>query len=503
MVLQLIQNENFDLISINKEQTEYLLERKRKNKKDVVHISMNQMDWKRELLSFNKHLENSYTKHQATTIWKKNIHFHHVYVVDYQPVDSWEELRETSSNRMKSSVYMLDIDSREEEIERLIRALDLALSFQIDVSEDLMELEQRNVNLKQNILFEHTKQQQQLQQLFKQGKPFWTYLLLAINIVMYILLEFNGGSTSTKNLIEFGAKYNVAIIDGEWWRLISSMFLHIGIAHILLNMFALYYIGTLVERIYGGTRFLIIYFIAGIVGGLASFALNPSIAAGASGAIFGLFGALLFFGSQYPKAFFRTMGWNIIIVIIINIIFGFSMPQIDNGAHIGGLIGGAIGAAVVMFKQRSKILWQTAALLLLLLVSGGIWFYGNANEEVQFDETLQVIHSHMLLEQEQYEKTYEVLTKAMPYADKLEAELRFNRSYASIFLNKNQEAITDLERTIEIKPEYHEALYNLALLYHEENRREEALDLLKKAVELAPNNQDYQQFYEQLQKGTI
>ncbi len=193
MVLQLIQNENFDLISINKEQTEYLLERKRKNKKDVVHISMNQMDWKRELLSFNKHLENSYTKHQATTIWKKNIHFHHVYVVDYQPVDSWEELKETSSNRMKSSVYMLDIDSREEEIERLIRALDLALSFQTDVSEDLMELEQRNVNLKQNILFEHTKQQQQLQQLFKQGKPFWTYLLLAINIVMYILLEFNGG----------------------------------------------------------------------------------------------------------------------------------------------------------------------------------------------------------------------------------------------------------------------------------------------------------------------
>src|SRR5690625_6084003 len=140
--------------------------------------------------------------------------------------------------------------------------------------------------------------------------------------MMFFILEINGGSTDVETLIQFGAKYNPAMIDGEWWRLISSMFLHIGFFHLAMNMLALYYLGVAVERIYGSRRFLMIYFLAGIAGSLTSFAFSINVSAGASGAIFGLFGAMLFFGIIHKKVFFQTMGRNIITIVAINIKIG-------------------------------------------------------------------------------------------------------------------------------------------------------------------------------------
>src|SRR5690625_7775775 len=96
-----------------------------------------------------------------------------------------------------------------------------------------------------------------------------------------------------------------------------------------MNMLALYYLGTAVERIYGPRKFLFIYTLGGVVGGLASFAFTVNVSAGASGAIFGLFGALLFFGLTYKKIFFQTMGKGLLILIGINVVFGFVVPQID------------------------------------------------------------------------------------------------------------------------------------------------------------------------------
>src|SRR5699024_12610735 len=101
------------------------------------------------------------------------------------------------------------------------------------------------------------------------------------------------------HLIQFGAKYNPAILEGEWWRIVSSMFLHIGFFHLLMNMIALFYLGAAVDRIYGTFFFSIIYFLAGIGEGFESFAFTVNVSAGDSGAIFGLFGVLLFFGLFY------------------------------------------------------------------------------------------------------------------------------------------------------------------------------------------------------------
>src|SRR5699024_12785844 len=116
------------------------------------------------------------------------------------------------------------------------------------------------------------------------------------------------------------------------------MFLHIGFLHLFMNMLALYYLGSLLERIYGSRRFILIYFLSGIGGSLASFALSTSVSAGASGALFGLFGALLFFGINYKKLFFQTIGKNVILILILNLFIGIVFPYIVMCVHLGGFI---------------------------------------------------------------------------------------------------------------------------------------------------------------------
>src|SRR5699024_2809196 len=192
----------------------------------------------------------------------------------------------------------------------------------------------------------------EIENVFSRGKPIFTYGLLILNMLMFLLLERHGGSMNTETLIDFGAKYNPSIIDGQWWRIFSAMFLHIGFLHLFMNMLALYYLGTAVEKIYGSARFLVIYVLAGIGGGLASFAFTTNISAGASGALFGLFGALLFFGVIYKKLFFQTMGRGLLVIIGINIVLGFSVQQIDMGAHLGGLVTGFVASALVHLPKK-------------------------------------------------------------------------------------------------------------------------------------------------------
>ena len=127
-----------------------------------------------------------------------------------------------------------------------------------------------------------------------------THLFLAIQIVIFLLMTLNGGSTNVLTLILFGAKFNPAIAQGEWWRLIAPMFIHIGFTHILVNSITLYYLGTQMESLYGSLRFALIYLLSGLMGNLMSFAFNDSISVGASTSLFGLFAAAIVLGRQFP-----------------------------------------------------------------------------------------------------------------------------------------------------------------------------------------------------------
>jgi membrane associated rhomboid family serine protease len=171
-------------------------------------------------------------------------------------------------------------------------------------------------------------------------RPVITRGIIAVNIIMWMLMTLAGGSTNVDVLIRFGAMYMPLVVRGQYWRFVSAMFLHVGLAHLAFNSYALYQLGGLAERIYGKYRFMAIYGVAGVCGSIFSFLFTRAVSAGASGAIFGILGALLYFGRKRPGVFRRGFVANLLTILAINLFIGFSTPGIDNFAHLGGLAGG-------------------------------------------------------------------------------------------------------------------------------------------------------------------
>ena len=170
----------------------------------------------------------------------------------------------------------------------------------------------------------------------------------------YIL---GNGSEDLRTLLNFGAMSKLHIIEGgQVFRLFTSAFLHIGVMHLLLNMWALKAVGTQVENLFGKKRFLIIYFGGTLVASLVSlvFMDMQTISAGASGAIFALFGALLYFGYNYRAYLGNVMIRQIMPVIAINLFIGFMVPGINNAAHLGGLVGGLLFSYAVGLKNKTN-----------------------------------------------------------------------------------------------------------------------------------------------------
>jgi rhomboid protease GluP len=188
-------------------------------------------------------------------------------------------------------------------------------------------------------------------------KPPWvTYIIMGINILVYLLTAFLSNDIMLSDyhvLIFLGAKVNELISAGEYYRLVTCIFLHGGLIHLALNMYSLYIIGPLVEKVYGRVKYIAIYFIAGIVASLFSFVFSKGLSIGASGAIFGLLGATLIFAITIKKTIGKDFYNNILQVMVVNLIIGFSIPNIDNFAHIGGILGGmTMGKVFQIYKKR-------------------------------------------------------------------------------------------------------------------------------------------------------
>jgi len=184
-----------------------------------------------------------------------------------------------------------------------------------------------------------------------------TKIIIGINIFMYLITAFLSGSIFTSDirvLIFLGAKVNSFINNGEYYRLITAMFLHGGLIHLVLNMYALNSIGPLVEIYFGKVKYLIIYFISGILSSYFSYLFSSSVSIGASGAIFGTLGATLIIAYKNRKKGGKEFLNNIISVIVINLVLGFSIPNVDNFGHIGGLIGGVIVTLLLMSRTKAK-----------------------------------------------------------------------------------------------------------------------------------------------------
>ncbi|MBN1265804.1 MAG: rhomboid family intramembrane serine protease [Anaerolineales bacterium] len=168
-----------------------------------------------------------------------------------------------------------------------------------------------------------------------------TFSLIGITLVVFLGQVLSDTLLGTDLVLYLGAKYNPAIRSGQWWRFITPVFIHGGLLHFGVNMYSLYIIGPAVERFFKSKRFLFVYLLSGIGGVVLSFALSDSLSVGASGAIFGLIGALGGFFYAHRKLLnVKDQLRHLITVTVLNLTLGLT-PGIDNWGHIGGLVTGA------------------------------------------------------------------------------------------------------------------------------------------------------------------
>lgn len=213
-----------------------------------------------------------------------------------------------------------------------------------------------------------TSYQRAIRQQGQRGRlanfPWFTWLITLVTCSLWCLTAYqvalNAGAHTLKDvlanvfsnsedgnvLIAFGAKYNAAIIEGQYWRLVTPMFLHANLLHLALNMLNFFILGLIAERIFGHIRFVLIYLLTGVASALASFAFAPQeVSVGASGAIFGLVGAysifILVHRLAFPRGGLTALVW-LILVIGLNLGLGFVIPNVDNYAHVGGLLSGCL-----------------------------------------------------------------------------------------------------------------------------------------------------------------
>ena len=196
------------------------------------------------------------------------------------------------------------------------------------------------------------KKNKKMEKIFSAKKPIMTYILIGLCLVMFILTGFGYNSLT---LVKFGANYGPLVKEGEIYRLVACMFLHAGIIHFGLNMYSLFIIGPRVEDFFGKKKFLLIYFLSGISASLLSIGLNASVVAvGASGAIFGLFGALIYFGYTYRGYIGALIRSQIVPIVIYNLFMGLIIPGIDMWGHVGGLIGGLLVSKMLGTIENKK-----------------------------------------------------------------------------------------------------------------------------------------------------
>jgi membrane associated rhomboid family serine protease len=200
-----------------------------------------------------------------------------------------------------------------------------------------------------------------------QGDAIATRILVGINVLIYLITVAQGAGLNNPG----GSLFNKWILfgpyveHGDWWRLVTAMFLHGFLLHLLFNMWALWVIGTVVEGALGTPRFVLLYFVSGLAGSAGALVLDPtSPVVGASGAIFGLFGA----GAILEWRATGRIAGQFLILIAINLAITFTWSGISAGGHVGGLIGGLIGTAIIVGRGRFRTTWDVPSIVGLVAV---------------------------------------------------------------------------------------------------------------------------------------
>jgi len=219
--------------------------------------------------------------------------------------------------------------------------------------------------------------------------------LIVLNVIIYgltLLLD----KTMSISVMDLGAKVNWQIADGQWYRLLTPMFLHWNLYHLFSNMLALYILGPHIEALFGRGKFLALYLFAGYLGNVLSFTFSDSVAAGASGAIFGIMGAHLYLFLRNREVYNRLFGRDILMLIALNIGISIYDQRIDLWGHAGGLLGGIVIAWLLQlrFDPRSIPRIATALILTVAISAGAYTLAGmySQTDRYYFFKTLDLAH---------------------------------------------------------------------------------------------------------------
>ena len=243
---------------------------------------------------------------------------------------------------------------------------------QIDIEELIHKTE--DVNRKTE------KKNKVYEDIFK-PKPIIITPAIIVACILYFIFIFvkTNGEFTAVNLLKFGALERGYVQSGEWYRLFTCIFIHGGILHLMLNMYALYIIGSQMESYLGKIRYVVVFLISGLIGSLFSLIFSNSVSVGASGAIFGLLGSLLYFGYNYRLVLGSSIKHDVIPVILANLILGLMIPGVDMMAHVGGLVGGIFATMAVgvpgKFNKKSMINGTICLLMLIGFLSYIVFYY--------------------------------------------------------------------------------------------------------------------------------
>ncbi len=324
-----------------------------------------------------------------------------------------------------------------------------------------------------------------------------TIALVAINAAVFLIMLAKGTpllKPTSADVLRFGGNFGPLSLGPQWWRMFTAMFVHIGLVHLLINEWCLWDLGFMAENLYGSRTFLGVYILSGLTGSLVSVAYNPAtVSAGASGAIFGIAGALittLYFGRipAPPKAL-RASLISLLVFAGFNLAYGFQRGGIDNGAHVGGLVAGLImgailsrdfGAAPEQHQHVHRWAMPVIGAMVVIAIFVVRWYEA---------PMVRLAHAQELLAKNDTRNAIREMNEVVRARPKY-ANAWMLLAGAYIRSNQPSDAEAALKKVAELDPKSEVPLAELSILYLRTNRFQEASDVMARMTQINPNDYD-------------
>jgi membrane associated rhomboid family serine protease/Flp pilus assembly protein TadD len=326
-----------------------------------------------------------------------------------------------------------------------------------------------------------------------------TAALFAANMIVFIMLVVTTNlrsmlDPSEQTLINWSANYGPLTLGGEPWRILSNTFLHASVFHLAVNLYVLFNLGPFAEELLGSRRMFALYMLSGVTGSLSSLIWNPfQISAGASGALFGLFGCFVeqsVLGSGFTlKEILRPARVMLMIAVVLSCVYGAFIPGVDNAAHLGGFLAGTLLSH--FFRQDLKSVWNkrdsaVVGVSLTALILGTSAEYFSVRSNPQFLAMLDYQNALPLLKQKKYQEALTYLNTAANRYKSVDIFLK--RANALCKLGRFDDALDDCNSAIDVEPDIADGYLGRGYVHHCQNNEGMAIEDINKALEINNKN---------------